>query len=77
MKTTLSEKGQITIPKLLREQLGLTTGTVLEFTSENGRLVGVKRSDRDSFHKWRGIARLPVGKSGGEYLGKVRDDYRR
>ncbi len=42
MKTTVSEKGQITIPKKLRQQLGIRPGDVLEFEEEGGRLVGTK-----------------------------------
>ena len=42
MKTTVSEKGQITIPKKLRQRLGIRPGDVLEFEEENGRLVGTK-----------------------------------
>ena len=40
--TTLGAKGQITIPKRLRERLGLHSGDVLEFTDDGGRLVGRK-----------------------------------
>lgn len=42
MKTTVSEKGQITIPKRLRDRLGLRPGTVLDFDEADGRLVGRK-----------------------------------
>ena len=40
MKTTVSEKGQITIPKRLRDRLGLRPGTVLDFEEADGRLIG-------------------------------------
>ena len=42
MRTTISTKGQITIPKTIRSRLGLRPGTQMEFTAENGRLVGRK-----------------------------------
>lgn len=42
MKTKVSEKGQVTIPKLLRQRLGIRPGDVLEFEDENGRLVASK-----------------------------------
>ena len=45
MKATVSEKGQVTIPKPLRDRLGIRTGQVLEFEEEGGRLVAVKAQD--------------------------------
>lgn len=42
MKARIAERGQVTIPKVFRERLGLQPGTVLEFSEENGRLVAVK-----------------------------------
>ena len=46
MKTIVSEKGQITIPKAVRTKLGLRPGTVLELDAEKGRLVGRKAGGR-------------------------------
>lgn len=40
MKTTVSEKGQITIPKRLRDRLNLRPGTILDFDEADGRLIG-------------------------------------
>jgi AbrB family looped-hinge helix DNA binding protein len=42
MKSTVSEKGQVTIPKPLREKLGLRTGEVLEFETRDGVLLARK-----------------------------------
>lgn len=42
MKSTVSEKGQVTIPKALRDKLGLRAGQVLEFEARGGALVGRK-----------------------------------
>jgi AbrB family looped-hinge helix DNA binding protein len=42
MKSTVSEKGQVTIPKPLREKLGLRPGQVIEFATRGGLLVGRK-----------------------------------
>ena len=41
MKTTavVGEKGQVTIPKGLRDALGIVPGSELEFADHNGRLV--------------------------------------
>jgi antitoxin PrlF len=42
MRTTVSEKGRVTIPKALRDQLGIGPGQVLDFEAEGGRLVARK-----------------------------------
>ncbi len=42
MKAKLSQKGQVTIPKSCRDQLGLKTGTVLEFEVVDNALVAKK-----------------------------------
>jgi AbrB family looped-hinge helix DNA binding protein len=42
MKATISEKGQITIPKPIRDRLGLRPGTTMRFKATNGKLIGEK-----------------------------------
>jgi AbrB family looped-hinge helix DNA binding protein len=42
MKARVAERGQVTIPKVLRERLGIQPGTVLEFTENQGRLIAEK-----------------------------------
>lgn len=63
MKATVSEKGQVTIPKRLRDRLGIHPGEVLEFEVERGRLVGRKASAHDRVAAVYGILRgsLPDG----------------
>lgn len=73
MNAILSEKGQITIPKPVREKLGLLPGAVLEFTAQNGKLVGSKKVSGDVFTKWRGRGRLPKAMTVGKYLERARD----
>ena len=59
MKTVVSEKGQITIPKPLRLRLGIRTGQVLEIQEEHGRLVMSKQmTQRDAIDKVYGILKL-------------------
>lgn len=72
MKRTVSEKGQVTIPKAIRERLGLRPGTLLEFRAEGGRLIGTKAVAEDVFRKWRGSGRLPKGVSVDEHLNRSR-----
>ena len=61
MKAVVSEKGQVTIPKPLRERLGIRPGQILEFEEESGRLVARKSLAIDPiaavFGTLRGIGR--------------------
>ncbi len=58
MKTIVSEKGQVTIPKPLRERLGIRPGQVLDFEEEKGRLVATKLTTQDLIEAVYGIIRL-------------------
>jgi AbrB family looped-hinge helix DNA binding protein len=60
MKTRVSEKGQVTIPKKLREQLGIRFGDELDFEAEGGRLVAAKVTERDPVAAVWGTLKLPV-----------------
>ncbi len=73
MKAIVSEKGQVTIPKALRDKIGLRSGSVLDFSAEDGRLIACKRVEGGSLGKWRGRGKLPVGQTVDTYLGRVRD----
>jgi antitoxin PrlF len=76
MKTIVSEKGQITIPKPLRERLGLRTGQVLEAREELGRLVMTKSTNADPFEKYFGV--LKLGMTTDEIMAELRgEDYAR
>jgi AbrB family looped-hinge helix DNA binding protein len=72
MKSTVSEKGQVTIPKALRDKLGLRPGTVLEFDAVGGRLIGVKKEQDDRIGRWLGKGALPGGLAVDDYLRRVR-----
>ena len=61
MKTTVSEKGQITIPKRLRDRLGLRPGTILDFEEANGRLIARKLIPADHLDMLVGIVPSPPG----------------
>jgi len=75
MKSIVSEKGQITIPKALRNKLGLRAGTVLRLDIAGDKLVGCKEVSRDPVRKWRGRGRLPSGLGVDDYLKKARGDH--
>ena len=42
MKAVVAERGQVTIPKSLRDKLGIRPGTSLEFSAKDGALVARK-----------------------------------
>lgn len=71
--SAVSEKGQVTIPKRIRDQLGLRPGTLVEFRAEKGHLIGTKAVAEDVFRKWRGRGKLPGGRSTDAYLRQARD----
>jgi len=59
MKATVSEKGQVTIPKALRSRLGIRPGAVLDFDAEGGRLVARKAPTADPIDAAWGVLELP------------------
>lgn len=64
MKSVVSEKGQVTIPKQLRDRLGIEPGQELDFTDEDGRLVARKVRDRNPVDAVYGILSVPGGTDG-------------
>jgi len=72
MKTTVSQKGQVTVPKACRDRLGLKAGSVLDFETRDGMLIARKCQPEDPFLKWRGRGKLPQGTTVDEYLKKAR-----
>ncbi|MDP8244629.1 MAG: AbrB/MazE/SpoVT family DNA-binding domain-containing protein [Candidatus Hinthialibacter antarcticus] len=58
MKATVAERGQVTIPKEIRDQLGITHRTVLEFREERGRMIVEKVSETDPVSEVTGCLKL-------------------
>ena len=57
MKSRLTEKGQVTIPKPLRDSLGLEPGQELEFEEQDGRLVVRRVAPADPLRQLLGLVR--------------------
>ena len=70
MKATVSQTGQIVIPKKLRQSLGLGAGQVLECWEEQGRLVAAKAPAADPVASVYGI--LKLGRPTDEILTEMR-----
>lgn len=55
MKSKLTEKGQVTIPKPLRESLGLEPGQELEFEEQAGTVVVRRKVPSDGLRQLVGL----------------------
>lgn len=60
MKATIGERGQVVIPKRLRDRFDLRPGQQVEFEEEPGRLVLTKSVEPDALAKFYGILKLPM-----------------
>jgi antitoxin PrlF len=58
MKRVVTERGRVTIPKVIRDRLGIRPGTVLDFVAERGRLVARKVDVDDPVGAVYGILKL-------------------
>jgi antitoxin PrlF len=70
MKSRVTERGQVTIPKRLRDRLGIRAGQILEFEERGGRIVLSKRMPRDPVDELYGI--LSFERSSDELMEEIR-----
>lgn len=63
MEATVAERGQITLPKAVRDALGLTKGSVLKVELDGSRIVLSKHVD-DAISRVRGKFALDEPKAG-------------
>ena len=71
MEATVAERGQITLPKAVRDALGLTKGTLLKVELDGGRIILRKNVD-DAISRARGRFKLPPGKSTDDIMRELR-----
>ena len=70
MKAVVGERGQVTIPKPLRDSLGIRPGQEVEFSEEAGRLI-VKKAD--VLERIRRVAgSLDLGMTTDEFIDLIR-----
>lgn len=64
--STISSKGQLTLPQEIRKRLGLERGDRVEFVEEEGRtVIRPARTEANPFEKFIGIAgSFPGGEEG-------------
>jgi antitoxin PrlF len=70
MKSRVTERGQVTIPKRIRDRLGIRAGQVIEFEEDRGRVVLTKLAARDVTDALFGI--LSAGQSTDELVDQLR-----
>lgn len=71
-RAVVSEKGQVTIPKVLRDRLGIIPGQALDFAEDHGKLVARKILNEDPFEKYYGI--LGEGRSTDDIMKELRGE---
>ncbi len=72
MRTTVSEKGQVTIPKALRERLGIRPGQALDLEEDSGRIIVTKADETDPVERLYGI--LPADPPTDAFIASIRGD---
>jgi antitoxin PrlF len=71
MEATVAERGQITLPKAIRDALGLTKGTKLRIELEGGRIV-IRKDVDDALSRLRGRFKLPPGVTTDDIMRELR-----
>jgi len=70
--TSVTEKGQVTIPKDIRNRAGINPGDDLEFKLVDGELKIEKNVEENPFSEWKGS--LDTDKSTEEIMEELRGD---
>ena len=73
IKATLTSKGQITIPKEVREKMGISTGESLSFEEKNGIFYIKKSLIKSPFDKWVGRLKSKKGRKTDQIITELRD----
>ena len=71
MEAIVAERGQITLPKAVRDALGLTKGTKLKVELEGGRIV-LRKDVGDALARLRGRVKLPPGVNTDDIMRELR-----
>ncbi len=72
----IGERGQVTIPKDIRDRFGLGPDTDVEFRIVNGSIVMKKAPKKLNLRKWKGRCRESFSQLGYSSVDKFIDDVR-
>jgi len=73
LEATVAERGQITLPKAVRDALGLTKGTLLKVELDGSRII-LRKSVDDAISRARGKFALDGFESSDAAVRAVRDE---
>ena len=71
MDATVAERGQITLPKAVRDALGLVKGSKLKVELIDGRIV-LRKDVNDALSRVRGRFKLPPGVTTDDIMRELR-----
>lgn len=57
----LTSKGQVTIPREVRERLGLEPGTEVSFEVEGETVLMRRHVESEAIARWAGVLEIPEG----------------
>ena len=72
----IGERGQVTIPKKIREKFGLRPETEVEFSIVNGSILLKKMPKRSSIRKWKGRCKAGFKELGNSSVDKFINEVR-
>jgi len=74
--STISSKGQVTVPQEIRKRAGLSAGDRVEFVVENGKILfRPLRGETNPFEKYKGVLKsFRSRKEINDWISEMRDD---
>jgi AbrB family looped-hinge helix DNA binding protein len=74
MGTRVTSKGQVTIPKAVRERLGIKSGDAVEFQEKDGEVVVRKQRGKSPFDEWVGYLKHLKGQRVDDIIREMRGE---
>lgn len=71
--TRITSKGQVTIPKHVRDRMGVKPGDEVIFVEDEGGFRIRRRIRREDIAKWRGFLKDLAGRDVDELISEMRD----
>jgi AbrB family looped-hinge helix DNA binding protein len=72
----VGERGQVTIPKDIRDRFGLRPSSEVEFHVENGSIILKKAAKKLNLEKWRGRCKASLEELGYRSVDEFVEDVR-